>query len=111
MIMLVDTEFKIGEIVVCVNASRRWYKLGGLKKNEMYTIEGFNPHDGGLILKETKSPTSGFNAYRANRFRKVDYAFADRIIGEITPQESKKRELSYGVRQLLSQRFYRKFIN
>ncbi len=85
--MLVDTEYKIGEIVVCVNASRRWYKLGGLKENEMYTIEGFNPHDGGLILKETKSPTSGFNAYRANRFRKVDYAFADKVLQTISPQK------------------------
>ena len=54
--------FKVGEIVVCVNAKRRWYRLGGLQKNEMYTVTGFNPYDGGLILDEIKSPRSGCNA-------------------------------------------------
>ena len=78
--------FKIGEKVVCINDKRRWYKLGGLKKHEIYTIVGFNPYDDGFILKEIKSPKSGFNAYSASRFRKVDYAFADRIIQTIQPK-------------------------
>ena len=77
--------FEIGEKVVCTDDSKRWFKLGGLKKGEMYTISGFNPYDGGLILKEVKSPRSGFNAYRAERFRKVDYAFANTIIQMIQP--------------------------
>ncbi len=72
--------FKIGETVVCVNARRKWYKLGALKENEMYTIIGFNPYDGGLILKEVKSKRSGYNAYRVDRFRKADYAFADVVL-------------------------------
>ena len=78
-----NDDFEIGEVVVCVNARRRWYKLGGLKKNEMYTITGFNPFDGGLILKETKSPRSGYNAYRADRFRKLDYKFAESTISRL----------------------------
>lgn len=88
-----DSIFKEGEIVVCINDHKRWYKLGGLKKNEMYTIAGFNPYDDGLILKEVKSPTSGYNAFRANRFRKVDYTFADNIINTIIPNKEEKREL------------------
>ncbi len=78
-----ENTFKIGEIVVCVDSSRRWYKLGGLKQNEMYTVVGFNSYDGGLILEEAKSPSSGQNAYRADRFRKVDYSFADTILEEM----------------------------
>lgn len=82
-------KFEIGEIVVCVNAKRRWYRLGGLKENEMYTVTGFNPYDGGLILKEVKSPRSGYHAFAANRFRKVDYNFAKNVISQIQPQEYK----------------------
>ena len=78
--------FEIGETVVCINAKRRWYKLGGLQVNEMYTVTGFNPYDGGLILKEAKSPTSAYHAFASNRFRKVDYAFADRVLAELQPQ-------------------------
>lgn len=78
-----NDDFEIGEVVVCVNASRRWYKLGDLKKNEMYTVSGFNPYDGGLILKETKSPRSGYNAYRTDRFRKLDYQFAETTISRL----------------------------
>ncbi|GEM_PF-2406975 len=80
--------FKVGEIVVCVNAKRKWYRLGGLEKNEMYTVTGFNPYDGGLILKEAKSPRSGCNAYAAGRFRKVDYGFADNLLHELQVQET-----------------------
>lgn len=75
--------FKIGEIVVCVDAKRRWYKLGNLKENEMYTVVGFNPYDDGLILKETKSIRSGYNAYARDRFRKVDYDYAERVLNKI----------------------------
>jgi len=77
--------FKIGETVVCINARKRWYKLGGLKENEMYTVTGFNPYDGGLILKEVKSKRSGFNAYAADRFRKIDYLFVKQVIEKIQP--------------------------
>jgi hypothetical protein len=82
-----NNTFEIGEIVVCVNAKRRWYKLGGLQENEMYTVTGFNPYDGGLILKEVKSPKSGYNAFAASRFRKVDYNFAENVLTELQPQE------------------------
>jgi len=78
-----ESRFKIGELVVCINAKRRWYKLGGLQVNEMYTVTGFNPYDGGLILKEIKSPTSAYHAFASNRFRKVDYSFAEKIIEEL----------------------------
>lgn len=82
-----NNTFEIGEIVVCVNAKRRWYKLGGLQENEMYTITGFNPYDGGLILKEAKSPKSGYNAFAVSRFRKVDYNFAENVLTELQPEE------------------------
>lgn len=78
-----NSKFKIGEIVVCINARRRWYRLGGLQLNEMYTVTGFNPYDGGLILKEVKSPTSAYHAYASNRFRKVDYLFAENLLSEL----------------------------
>lgn len=78
------SEFSIGEVVVCIDDKRRWYRLGKLKKNEMYTVEGFNPYDGGLILKEVKSFRSGHKAYAADRFRKVDYRFAENLIAKLT---------------------------
>lgn len=79
--------FKIGEVVVCTNARRRWYRLGGLRENEMYTITGFNPYDGGLILKEAKSPRSAYHAFCKSRFRKVDYDFATTIIDQLQTRE------------------------
>ena len=81
------SEFKIGDKVVCINDKRRWFKLGGLKKNEIYTVIGFNPYDDGLILREIKSPKSGFNAYAANRFRKLDYAFVEKVLQTILPKK------------------------
>ena len=82
--------YEIGEIVVCINAKRRWFRLGGLQLNEMYTVTGFNPYDGGLILKEVKSPRSAYHAFASNRFRKVDYAFAEKIVTELQLQEELK---------------------
>jgi len=90
--LIMDTTFEIGEVVVCTNAKRRWYKLGGLIEGEMYTVEGFNPIDDGLILKESKSPSSGYNAYSADRFRKVDYSFANNILDDIQSQERENVE-------------------
>lgn len=89
-----ENSFRIGEVVVCINAKRRWFKLGGLKENEMYTIIGFNPYDGGLILKETKAPKSGHNAYACNRFRKVDYNFANSVIGILQTRALKQTILN-----------------
>ena len=36
-------------------------------------------------MKEVKSPRSGYNAYKAERFRKVDYNFAENILNNIKP--------------------------
>ena len=85
--------FKIGETVVCTNAKRRWYRLGGLQVNEMYTIIGFNPFDEGLILKEVKSPGSAYHAFAANRFRKVDYSFAENVLNELKLQHQTEPQL------------------
>jgi hypothetical protein len=90
-----NNNFKIGEIVVCVNAKGSWYKLGKLKKNEMYTVIGFNPFDGGLILKEVKSRWSGHNAYKVDRFRKVDYAFSEKVLTTIHIQPQKQEEVQF----------------
>jgi len=89
-----DDNFNIGEIVVCKNAKGKWYKLGRLKENEMYTVVGFNPYDGGLVLKEIKSRWSGRNAYRLDRFRKVDYKFANKVLKECEAQEKEILELN-----------------
>lgn len=82
-----NSKFKIGEIVVCINAKRRWYRLGGLQLNEMYTVTGFNPYDGGLILKEVKSPRSAYHAFASNRFRKVDYSYSEKVQFELQSQQ------------------------
>jgi len=82
-----NSKFKIGEIVVCINAKRRWYRLGGLQLNEMYTVTGFNPYDGGLILKELKSPRSAYHAFASNRFRKVDYSYSEKLQFELQSQQ------------------------
>ena len=87
-----NNTFKIGEPVVCINAKRRWYRLGGLQVNEIYTVTGFNPYDGGLILNEVKSPRSAYHAFASNRFRKVDYAFADKVIAELQKQHNPKHK-------------------
>lgn len=92
--------FKIGELVVCVDARRRWYKLGNLKENEMYTVVGFNPYDDGLILKETKSIRSGYNAYARDRFRKVDYNFAERVLNTLTEEHHHSEKSSRSAEKL-----------
>jgi len=74
--------FRTGEVVVCVDASRRWYRLGGLRQNEKYTVVGFNHHDGGLILDEIKCPRSGCHAYSSDRFRKAKPNFTGRNLPE-----------------------------
>ncbi len=85
-----ENTYKLGEVVVCINAKGRWYKLGRLKKNEMYTIIGFNPYDEGLILDEVKSRFSGHKAYRADRFRKVDYSFVKKVLIAIEPMKQEE---------------------
>jgi len=107
-----NSKYEIGEVVVCVDANRKWYKLGGLKENQMYTIEGFNPYDDGLILKEVKSPKSGYHAYRADRFRKVDYNFASDVLNSIrTEQRVDKVEAVDTLFQLFSKRFTQLLFN
>ncbi len=90
-----ESTFKIGEIVVCVNARGSWYKLGRLRENEMYTVIGFNPFDDGLILEEIKSRWSGHNAYKADRFRKVDYDFSEKVLAAIQPQKQEKVQFKF----------------
>ena len=104
--------FKIGEIVVCINAKRRWYRLGGLQVNEMYTVTGFNPYDGGLILKEAKSPKSAYHAFASNRFRKVDYSFTEKVMAELQPIEESKPILHPQFNKVLKQQeFALSFLN
>jgi len=95
-----NSKFKIGEIVVCINARRRWYRLGGLQLNEMYTVTGFNPYDGGLILKEVKSPTSAYHAYASNRFRKVDYLFAENLLSELQLERYSQLLLEHNLKDI-----------
>ncbi|MBJ2174863.1 hypothetical protein JBL43_11485 [Aureibaculum sp. A20] len=105
--------FKVGEIVVCVNAKRRWYRLGGLQKDEMYTVTGFNPYDGGLILDEIKSPRSGCNAFAASRFRKVDYNFATSLLNEMQAEQVEQQPIPQPEveRELQPQKFALSLLN
>jgi len=91
-----NTQFEIGDKVVCLNAKRRLFNVGGLTENEIYTIIGFNPFDGGLILREVKSPKSGFQAYARDRFRKLDYDFVNQIIEFVKPIEEERIEAFEG---------------
>ena len=75
-----ENKFNTREVVVCINAKRRWFRLGGLQENEMYTITGLNPYGGGFILKEIKSPSSAYHSFASNRLRKVDYRIAERLL-------------------------------
>lgn len=70
--------FKIGEKVVCVDP------IDELLKGEIYTVEGFNSYDGGLILKEVKSKVGRKGAFKKERFRKLDYDFAENLLTEIS---------------------------
>ena len=67
------SNFKIGEKVVCIDP------IGGLVRNEIYTIEGFNSYDNGLILKEIKG-IKYVGAFKIFRFRKLDYEFAENLL-------------------------------
>lgn len=86
--------FKIGEKVVCVDAS-----IGVITRektlcvNEIYTIDGFNPYSGGLILKEVK-PNTTYQSYSKDRFRKLDYQFAESLLAELTQSAKSEYQLN-----------------
>lgn len=64
--------FKVGNKIVCVKPSI------SLVKNEIYTIK-FIKEDGGLMLEEVTPKTFNCNGFKPERFRKVDYDFADSV--------------------------------
>lgn len=103
-----DHKFEIGEVVVCINTKRRWHRLGGLQENEMYTITGFNPYDGGLILKEVKSPGSAYHAFVSKRFRKADYDFAERLLAQFEPKSQPSEQQ---IEQLIKEENVLSFLN
>ena len=78
--------FKIGEKVVCINP------IGNLTENKIYTVEGFNSYDNGLILKEIKS-IKYVGAFKSFRFRKLDYEFAENLLSEIAKDFMKEENL------------------
>ena len=65
--------FYKGDKVLCINSKRLSFELGDLRKYGVYTIQDFHPIDGGLILKEIQSPTSGYGAYDSHRFIKLSF--------------------------------------
>ena len=74
-------DFKIGEKIVCIQDSCiSGWKNTRLKKNEIYTCDGsFIDEDGDnvILVKEFNYP------WLSVRFRKIEYAFADKVISEI----------------------------
>jgi hypothetical protein len=59
--------FYIGQKVVCIDDKIKTIGVGELKEDTIYTVEGFNDYDEGLILREIKSP-SHLGAYLNERF-------------------------------------------
>jgi|TARA_R110000851_G_C12871824_1_gene545057 hypothetical protein len=74
-------DFKIGEKIVCIHDSCiSGWKNRRLKKNEIYTCNGSFIDEYGdnvILVKEFNHP------WLSIRFRKIDYAFADKVILEI----------------------------
>lgn len=78
--------FKIGEKVVCVDPCKE------LVKNQIYTIRGIyksvNGTDYGVYLEEIIGEFSNYwekeIGYNVNRFRKLDYEFAENLLAEIS---------------------------
>ena len=68
--------FKVGNKIVCVKPSI------SLVKNEIYTIK-FIKADGGLMLEEVIPKTFNCNGFKPERFRKVDYDFADSVLTKL----------------------------
>lgn len=77
--------FKVGDKIVCVKPSI------SLVKNEIYTIR-FIKDDGGLQLVEVEPKTEWCNGFKPERFRKVDYNFADSVLTKLI-EEFKSEEL------------------
>ena len=73
--------FKTGEKIVCIDDSCiNGWENKRLKKNEIYTCGGnFVDEDGDnvILVKEFNYP------WLSMRFRKIDYAFADKVISKI----------------------------
>jgi len=85
--------FKIGENVVCIKPVLR------LIKGEIYTIQGFQndfPPSIGIYVEELNEPHFFYGkwSYNINRFRKLDYEFADNILEEITEAMKSKTILN-----------------
>ncbi len=68
--------FKIGNKVVCVKPSI------SLVKNEIYTIK-FIKANGGLMFEEVEPKTPNCNGFKPERFRKLDYDFADSVLAKL----------------------------
>lgn len=80
--------FKVGQKVVCIDASPFKGNMcvgnpSQLKENEIYTIDYFTREGTGVVLKEFQS-----NEYNINRFRplELDYSFVEEVIKNIQQQ-------------------------
>ena len=71
--------FKVGDKVVCIKPSI------SLVKNEMYTIKSIKA-DGGLKLEEVIPKTFNCDGFKPERFRRVDYDFADSVLAKLTEE-------------------------
>jgi methyl coenzyme M reductase gamma subunit len=74
--------FKIGEKVVCINPS------SNLIKGQIYTVIYYSQFSDSILVAETQ-PTKNVYFW-GNRFRKLDYEFADNLLAEIS--EAMKQE-------------------
>lgn len=74
--------YKVGQKVVCIN-DKQQNRGGKLIENTIYTIEGFNPFDNGLILMEEKGGGC-FGAFRNDRFMPLtEYSKAQEAIEQL----------------------------
>ena len=83
-LLILKIMFKIGEKVVCIDDSEGF--SSGLKTliiNEIYTIKSIRSCTAALAFNEINAPYDSSGFYSANRFRKLDYSFAENVLAKI----------------------------
>ena len=79
--------YKIGEKVVCINDSIGYLSnIKSLLINEIYTIKSIRKETGALAFNEITAPINSSGFFNSNRFRKLDYEFAEDCLKNITNQ-------------------------
>ncbi len=87
--------FKVGQKVVCLRTTKKPVKGYTLKKDEIYTCQGYSKHPASkreILIKEQPSITSNeygdmYCCAPENWFRPLDYDFVEEVISKIKENE------------------------